>query len=419
MTVYDLVIGEASALVESAITERSAQVLGELDAVRHAVDATARILEAALANMAAAAQLVEHEGPQVAERLVAAATRSAETQAQAASAQAKTEAAVVIDALRRELQQAVDETRQLTAAFAHEKQALAASFSEEQRTLAASLAEVTATADALRRERDANQTRLEAVCTELEHRTTQLAKQTNEREKLESELARVTTQLAATTAQQAKAEADLAGVCGQLDAMAAGQATHDTESIHLAAQIEALTADRTKLLTALQFAQHQIEAGEAQRHALTRELEARAPQTAEPAHAATPLESLLAVFQQLASTRTIGEALTCIADGLVGEWSRVALFDVQDNRLKGQHQVGFESPSDISNIVVPLTMPSVFTDPVASNRVQLVTPQDRTDGTRAPLGGEPTWMLVLPLRVNGRMLAVIYADDVGESPASH
>ena len=62
-----------------------------------------------------------------------------------------------------------------------------------------------------------------------------------------------------------------------------------------------------------------------------------------------------------------------LVDALASEFSRVALFHVNGNRLEGRRQTGFDFGSDISKVAVPLTKGSALAEAVRSGRVQGLT----------------------------------------------
>jgi hypothetical protein len=127
--------------------------------------------------------------------------------------------------------------------------------------------------------------------------------------------------------------------------------------------------------------------------------------------ASGPLDQLRAAFQQLSAAGTVSEVLTALVDALASEFSRVALFHVNGNRLEGRRQTGFEFGSDISKVVVPLAKGSALAEAVRSGRVQGLTAAELTDGNRKLFGGSPSFVLILPVPVAKEIHAVLYADN--------
>src|SRR5262249_487549 len=106
-------------------------------------------------------------------------------------------------------------------------------------------------------------------------------------------------------------------------------------------------------------------------------------------YASVPLDHLLNAFHGLAASNSIPGVLAAIVQGLASEFSRVALFNVQSNRLEGAHQVGFDFKTDISKVVIPLTLDSLLAQAVTSGRIESRTASELADSSRAPFGGSP------------------------------
>jgi hypothetical protein len=126
-----------------------------------------------------------------------------------------------------------------------------------------------------------------------------------------------------------------------------------------------------------------------------------------------PLDELLTVYNTLERSKTLADALTGLFNGLIREFSRVALFAVRSNRLEGVQQRGFEFESDISRVTVPLTSESLLGRAVTSARIESMffTGTTDTSATGVPFGGSPSCAVALPITVRGAIVAVIYADD--------
>jgi hypothetical protein len=127
--------------------------------------------------------------------------------------------------------------------------------------------------------------------------------------------------------------------------------------------------------------------------------------------ASAPLEHLRTAFQRLAAAATVDDVLIALVDALASEFSRVALFQVNGNRLEGRRQTGFDFGSDMSKVVVPLTKGSAIAEAVRSGRVQGLTAAELTDGSRKLFGGVPSFVLILPVVSAGQIHAVVYADN--------
>ncbi|HKC56027.1 MAG TPA: hypothetical protein VKC35_07865 [Vicinamibacterales bacterium] len=125
-----------------------------------------------------------------------------------------------------------------------------------------------------------------------------------------------------------------------------------------------------------------------------------------------PLDALLTVFNTVKRATTASGILGSVVDGLAREFSRVALFNVQENRLEGARQTGFTFDSDISKLRVPLTPESLLSRAIGSGRLEACFPSIHGEaGLALPFGGTPSCAMAIPFRVNGAAVAMIYADD--------
>jgi len=124
------------------------------------------------------------------------------------------------------------------------------------------------------------------------------------------------------------------------------------------------------------------------------------------------LERLQTAFAQMVRGSTSNEVLTVLVDALAGEFSRVAFFDVNGNRLEGRHSAGTER-GDVSKLAIPLSVASSLTDAVRDGRVIGLTARELDEPTRKVFGGQPTFVLVLPIRIRGQVTSVVYADNDG------
>ena len=130
------------------------------------------------------------------------------------------------------------------------------------------------------------------------------------------------------------------------------------------------------------------------------------------AYTSLPLDELLTIFHTLNRSTTLTEVLTNLVDGISREFSRVARFDVRDNCLEGVQQVGFDVESDISLLVIPLSVESLLSRAVTSGRMETLFPSLRDDSAPGvPFGGTPACAVAIPILVQGTTIAVIYADD--------
>src|SRR2546425_1289973 len=259
--------------------------------------------------------------------------------------------------------------------------------------------------DARVRARDEAQKIIDGVRQELKERTSELTASTSELN------ARTSEQIALDAAlNEARAQAD--AVRAEADAV---RAEADTLRTTLEAKLDASVAAEQTLRQTLSEAEQEIErqraeAEEAAQAAALREQMARA--------APQPLDRLLTIFDQLAKAMTVGDVLTSLVQGLATEFPRVAAFSVGGNHLEGLHQVGFDFKSDISKVVIPMTMDSLLTQAATSGRAQGFVGSEITENSCTPFGGTPAFVLTLPIAVRGETLAVVYADNGDQQPSS-
>jgi hypothetical protein len=314
------------------------------------------------------------------DRLTAVAAAQAETARQHAEAEAqKAHAAAqkTIDGLRTELQDRTAQIERLETSV----QELRDRAEALQATLDAEVDRGAATRAALEESEEA--CKRAGAATEAEARAKEAAERA--RAATETELQKVRASLVTAQAQLDAADKARQKVATQLQA--------DAKRI---AALEKTIADHVE-------ARKQLEAK--LQAAASGEKALRAKMT-EP----QPLDRLLTSLQQLRKATAARDVLTILVEGLATQFTRVALFGVSPNHLEGMHQVGFDFKSDISKVVIPMTMDSLLTQAVSSGRVQGFLGDELTDSSCAPFGGSPAFVLTLPLVVRDETLAVIYAD---------
>ena len=125
------------------------------------------------------------------------------------------------------------------------------------------------------------------------------------------------------------------------------------------------------------------------------------------------LDGLLDTYRKLTVAKTVADVLDGLMSGLANDFARVALFNIADDRLEGTHQVGFTTPP-VSSVTIPLSGSSFIVEAVKSGRVQGRT-ASALAGKASPFGGTPGFVLVVPIVLRGKAIAVIYADDGGQS----
>ena len=200
------------------------------------------------------------------------------------------------------------------------------------------------------------------------------------------------------------------------------------ESVAIAERLTAATTARTSLEQDLRRLAAETEAA---RHAASQAAidletaidEARAIQVAQASElrdqvvgaVSRTLDGLLDTYRKLTVAKTVNDLLERLASGLANDFARVALFNVTEDRLEGTQQLGFTTPP-ISSLVIPLASESFLTEAVKSGRIQSRT-ASALQSKDSPFGGTPGFVLVVPIVLRGKSIAVIYADDGGGSMA--
>jgi len=376
----------------------------QLEGLRVALDATTRALDAALSP----SSKIDHDVAALVDHLTAAATVAAEQAAKrvAESAQrvqdelsgqlhqqAKEKEALAgqlkdvyeqADGLRAELHEALQRADAAGVDLAQARNAL------EQ--LEAARASLTAARDEEARARTAAETAArssrEAVDT--------LREEFNETNtKLEHALAERAVAEEATSLAQSQAQAAEAKLTAVTDLFKASAAR-----VKL---LERTQADQERIIRELRT--------RAESHAPAQPV--AAPRASSSTDAVALFDELLGGFQALDSARTIPEVLTTLIEQLAAQFARVALFRVRSNHLQGEHQIGFDSKTDIGKVVMPLSMDSLLTRAVASGSIERLSEKELADTSGALFSGSPSCALALPVVVADDKLAVIYADDSG------
>ncbi len=399
---------ETSALLTRVLGTASQASLQKVDALRAALDAAAKALEASIADTPSVEQDVE----EVVKRLAKAATADADARLKHLSAEARK----ITDALRSELAEASAEREKLAGALKDARTDLDSTrmqLQSEQKQAAAFRKELS--------EVQAANKKLEAA----------KAEAIAARDKQEKTTAAIQGEMQALRAQLDTARKDAARAVSEMEAVVAQK-----QKI-----VEDVIIDKQKLEVALNAANTQTQAAEAKLSAVTtlfktsaarvqalereqeqhaaalRELETKAaaavPEVDGAAQGVAMLDGLLGAFDALSSATTINDVLATLGEQLAAEFPRVALFRVKGNRLEGAHQIGFDLTNDIGKVMIPLAMDSLITRAVTSAQTERLSGDVDTSGL--PFGGSPTFALAMPIVVDGEAIAVVYSDDFADS----
>jgi hypothetical protein len=135
------------------------------------------------------------------------------------------------------------------------------------------------------------------------------------------------------------------------------------------------------------------------------------------------LDTSAQAVDELAEKTTVTDLFAALVRHLAGEFSRVALFRLKANRLEGEDQIGFDDTTDVTKLVLPLSVDSLITRAASSGSFEQLMGGELADSSRAPFGGTPTVALAMPIAFQGETLAVVYADSdqpiSDRGPAGH
>ena len=469
MKFRDYAANETSLLVSRLLAKRSKQSASDLHGFRQALDEAARALEATLGSASKLEQ--DDELADVVERLTAAAAAQAQALSQRERAEAKTALDAVrkeVDAARKEIEaarkdfagahadldavnrdldgarQEVEEQARAKAAVEGEVKPLRGEVKqlrkelEEQRNAKAAVDAANAALDDAKAalNKDLKQARKElqeqahainAANAALDKDLKQLRKELQEQAQarttadaanaaLDKDLKQLRKELQDHTRAKAALDVELKDLRAahgvQIKSLERANSEHERARRDLQVDLDASVAAEAMLQQRVADGEREIE--KTRSHAQTA---AKAAQTsgAREKSSTLLLDRLLSVSQNLATGATLDDVLTALVNALASDFPRVARFRVKGNRLEGVQQVGFDSKSDISKVAIPLTMDSLMTRAVASDRVEAFAARELADNIRAPLGGNPDSALALPIKVHDEAVAVIYAEDSHQS----
>jgi chemotaxis protein histidine kinase CheA len=455
MNFQDSAAQKAAALIAELTANWSARSRRELQTFHKALEAAAQAAETALTTAS-----IPLEGDASIAKLVEQLTSDANAHAEATARRIQADAQARLDELRKDIEERAKNQAHLSASLGE----LQAQTDALRHELHAEKGQVTAIRDDLGRAREAQavaekarqtaeaasqeafrqksdsnrqlqelKSAVEATRAESANVTRHLEIEAAERAKLAVALSTAQAQLQAAERQHRTLAEELNTANGQLRTLERAGTDHERARGELQAKTNELQAkadEIAKAEAALRQQTAQVErameqarakadaAAEAAREANSErdELATRTKTIQdEAAEAATlPLDRLLAALKQLAAGKTLADVLAALVEGIAQEFARVALFQVNNGQLEGVRQIGFDFKSDISKVIVPLNIDSMFSRAVKSGRVQGFAGSELTDSNQALFGGSPSFVMMLPIVINREIVAVIYADDSGE-----
>lgn len=242
---------------------------------------------------------------------------------------------------------------------------------------------------------------------------------------LDSELQDVRTTLdaalAETTALNAQVEASLTEQNRLLAELSVAQGEMDTAQTQRDAVANQLKTSAARV--------HTLERNQAKQEETIRKLEARLTAAADTRREHTAdgdgnmvrlraevdrlgelLDASARGIDALSEAGTLTELFGVLVRQLASQFSRVALFRLKGNRLEGEHQSGFDPTTDVTKLVIPLSVDSLLTRAATSGVVESLSDSDKADGGVALFGSAPEAALALPIMLHGEPLAIAYVE---------
>lgn len=455
MDFQDLAANEASSLVARLLARRAERSLAELQSLRSALDSAVGAIASSL--NAPPGPDDDHDVSALVNRL--AGTVAAETdrlRSAAAEEAERLRIAATEDAERARSAAAADTARQLAEALARANAdadrkstaALADAYAEVDRSVAAALADASAEADrklaAVRAEAAAAAESMKAESTaaidatkaaiaaeheraladsfakvaaleaefkeQADHAYAQLVERSDKLSSAEAALRDARDTSDAATLERAELKRELRELRSGWDA-----ARGEMDSARLA--LDTARAESQALRGELARAEQRVRSLENEKAAgadMAAVLAAVGP--ASPGPTGDSLERLLTVFDGIDRGATFDDVLLALAGALKTDFPRVAVFTIASNKLEGTHQIGFDE--DISKVLSPLSANPSFVHALTVDRAEAPAGAPGTDALRKQFGGSPDAALILPVKIHGEALAVLYADTEGRDEGS-
>ena len=230
---------------------------------------------------------------------------------------------------------------------------------------------------------------------------------------LRKDLPELTRAKASVEAAKASLDAELKDLrtahAAQVKSLERANSYHERARADLQAELDARVAADATLRQRVADAERELQHSRGEAQATAHDAAQAASSRETPAVAL--LDRLLTVSQSMATGGSIDDVMTALVNALATDFLRVARFRVKGKRLEGVHQIGFDFKSDISKVAIPLTMDSLVTRALASDKVESFAVRELADNLRPPLGGNPESALALPIKVHDETVAVIYAEE--------
>ncbi|MBA3886320.1 MAG: hypothetical protein H0X67_11395 [Acidobacteria bacterium] len=201
------------------------------------------------------------------------------------------------------------------------------------------------------------------------------------------------------------------------EARAALQADLETSQAALRASETEVDATRAALAEAeanLETSRTALNRAESERDALGGALKAAEAER----DRMTLLEAAASACRELGAADSMSGLLEMLVSQVSKQFTRAAIFRVKAHHLEGEHAVGFDAATDVSKLIIPLTLDSLVTRAHASGAFARLGPGDGSAGP-APFDGSPHVAIAVPITFQGDILAVLYADSDDPAAGPH
>ena len=130
------------------------------------------------------------------------------------------------------------------------------------------------------------------------------------------------------------------------------------------------------------------------------------------------LTASVRAIADLGKASNVADLFATFVRQLAAQFPRVALFRMKGKHLEGERGSGLDTSTDITKLVIPMSMDSLITRAANLGTVEDLSGSPASNGN-SPLGGIPAAAIALPIRFQGETLAVVYADSETAWESSH
>jgi hypothetical protein len=237
-----------------------------------------------------------------------------------------------------------------------------------------------------------------------------------------AESARLTIQLEEAAAERGAFDVDLNGLRGELDELRARYAGVEAERDFNRETVQSLEAAQIDQAEAIRSLESRLQiAAEAEASLRADAIDNDEALVASRAQVntlhnrmdrlASLLDAAVLAAVELDHSDTIAGLLACLVRQLAGVYSRVAVFRLKGNRLEGEYQIGFDLSTDVTKLVIPLSVDSLIARAATSGILESLSGADLDDSRHAPFGTSAAAAFAIPVVVRDETLAVVYAEE--------